>query len=78
MCFFTLIISEKFKKLIKIQLNFSLFGAYRYKNPLPWDTDVDFFVRAEEIEKIDQTEFMAQFKQKGRVSKKSSINVQIF
>jgi len=43
----------------------SLFGAYRYKNPLPWDTDVDFFIRAEEIEKIDQTDFMAQFKQKG-------------
>ena len=27
----------------------SLFGAYRYKNPLPWDTDIDFFLRAEEL-----------------------------
>ena len=63
-------IRKVFKKPNVNVIIFSLFGAYRYKNPLPWDTDVDFFVRAEEIEKIDQTEFMAQFKQKGRISKK--------
>ena len=43
----------------------SLFGAYRYRNPLPWDTDVDFFLRAEELEKINITDFMHQFQQKG-------------
>ena len=43
----------------------SLFGAYRYRNPLPWDTDVDFFLRAEELEKINITDFIHQFQQKG-------------
>ena len=43
----------------------SLFGAYRYKNPLPWDTDIDFFLRAEELEKINKTAFIEKFIQKG-------------
>ena len=47
-----------------VHFYYSLFGAYRYRNPLPWDTDVDFFVRSEEIDNIDQNEFMSHFKQK--------------
>ena len=52
-------------KIVGFFFSSSLFGAYRYQNPLPWDTDVDIFLRAEEIEKIDNAALVAQFKEKG-------------
>ena len=45
-------------------LYFSLWGALRYKNPLPWDNDVDMALLDEEIRKIDEKDFLAAFRQK--------------
>lgn len=43
----------------------SLFGAYRYQNPLPWDTDVDLLLRAEELDNIDEDSLLSEFRKKG-------------
>eukprot|EP00795_Rhopilema_esculentum_P013662 gene13662-4565_t len=45
--------------------SFLLFGALRYKDPLPWDTDVDLFLRAEELDNIDEDKLLSDFKAKG-------------
>ena len=43
----------------------SLFGAYRYKNPLPWDQDVDLLLRREEMDKVNEYAFVNEFKKRG-------------
>ena len=49
----------------QFSFRFSLFGAYRYKNPLPWDQDVDLLLRREEMDRTDEEAFVNQFKKKG-------------
>jgi len=35
-----------------------LFGAIRFKGPLPWDNDFDIAVLTEEIDKMDEIKFL--------------------
>ena len=49
----------------KLCFHFSLFGAYRYNNPLPWDQDVDLLLRREEMDQVDEGEFVDEFKRRG-------------
>ena len=42
----------------------SLFGAYRYKNPLPWDQDVDLLLRREEMDHVNEYAFVNEFKKR--------------
>ena len=57
--------SFTYKVLYILCTFFSLFGAYRYQNPLPWDTDVDLLLRAEELDKIDEDTMLRDFREKG-------------
>ena len=51
-------------KVCNITFYFSLFGALRYKNPLPWDTDVDILIRHEELQGMEETVFIDEFNKK--------------
>eukprot|EP00794_Sanderia_malayensis_P017351 gene17351-19084_t len=42
----------------------SLFGAIRYKKPLPWDNDFDLLLRDEELDTIDIKDLENNFKMK--------------
>lgn len=43
----------------------SLWGAVRYKNPLPWDNDVDIALLDDEISAIDQQKMFSVFNKRG-------------
>ena len=41
-----------------------MFGALRYKNPIPWDNDVDIGLLAEDFDGKNEIEIVAAFKEK--------------
>ncbi len=43
---------------------FSLWGALRYKDPLPWDYDFDFGILYEDVKKISEKKLVQAFKSK--------------